>query len=147
MKLLLDTHVWLWSQLAPEKLTKSVSTALTTASNELWLSPISVWEFLLLVEKKRIVLRSDPKRWLENAFAMAPVREAPLNREVAIQSRSIRVPHQDPADRFIAASAAVHDLTLVTDDAALLLGKGLPKARRQMTSTAVRECDRCTFSP
>ena len=52
------------------------------------------------------------------------MHEAPVNREVAMRSRSVAVPHQDPADRFLAATAQVYDLTLVTDDENLLRGKG-----------------------
>jgi PIN domain nuclease of toxin-antitoxin system len=47
-----------------------------------------------------------------------------LNHEVAIQSRRIRLPHQDPADRFIAASAMVYGLTLMTADRTLIDGAG-----------------------
>jgi PIN domain nuclease of toxin-antitoxin system len=47
-----------------------------------------------------------------------------MNREVALRSRSVQLPHQDPADRFLAASAQVYDLTLVTGDRRLLAGKG-----------------------
>ena len=52
-----------------------------------------------------------------------PLREAPLNHEVAIQSRSLDLPHQDPADPFLAATAIVYDLTLVTADDRLLGSK------------------------
>lgn len=127
MKLLLDTHIWIWSHVQPERLERAVAKALEAPGNELWLSPISVWEFLLLVERGRLVLRATPREWLETAWSRAPMHEAPLNREVALRSRTIRVPHQDPADRFIAATAAVHDLTLVTDDDNLLQGRGFGK--------------------
>ena len=53
-------------------------------------------------------------------LARAPLREAPVNHEVALQSRSIDLKHQDPADRFIAATALVYDLVLVTADKRLL---------------------------
>ena len=124
MKLLLDTHIWLWSHLEPARLGKRVVNALQAADVELWLSPISVWEFLLLVEKRRIIVRGDAKAWVETAWSRAPMNEAALTREVALRSRSIQVPHQDPADRFLAATAAVFELTLVTDDEHLLRGKG-----------------------
>ncbi len=124
MKLLLDTHVWLWAHLDPAKLTPRVKTALTAASNELWLSPISVWETLVLAEKGRIAIAGDPRMWIEAAWARTPLHEAVLNREVAAKSRSVRVAHEDPADRFLAASAEVYDLTLVTSDEHLLRGKG-----------------------
>lgn len=49
-----------------------------------------------------------------------PLDDQPLSRAVAIASRDIQLPHQDPADRFIAATAVVNDLTLLTHDALLL---------------------------
>jgi PIN domain nuclease of toxin-antitoxin system len=127
MKLLLDTHIWVWSHIAPERLAPDVAAALESPDNELWLSPISVWEFLLLVERGRLVLRGTAAAWVEAAWSRAPMHEAPLNREVASCSRVVKVPHQDPADRFIAATAQVHGLTLVTDDAHLLKGRGFAK--------------------
>jgi hypothetical protein len=65
---------------------------------------------MLLVEKRRLNLTSDPHEWVDEAFSRSPLRETPLNREVALRSRSVRTPHQDPADRFLAATAAVYDL-------------------------------------
>ncbi len=124
MKLLLDTHIWLWSLLAPDKLGRRVAAALSSARNELWVSPISVWETLVLAERGRIKLKVDAHRWVEDAFRAAPFVEAPLNRAVAVMSREIRLAHQDPADRFLAATAAVYDLTLVTADDQLLAGRG-----------------------
>lgn len=124
MKFLLDTHIWIWAELEPERLSKRVIAALSHPDNEIWLSPISVWELMLLVEKRRLNLTSDPHEWVDEAFSRSPLREAPLNREVALRSRSVRTPHQDPADRFLAATAAVYDLALVTADENLLRGKG-----------------------
>ena len=60
MKLLLDTHIWLWSLLEPERLGSQVRLALEKNGNELWLSPISVWEALMLVERGRLVVEADP---------------------------------------------------------------------------------------
>jgi PIN domain nuclease of toxin-antitoxin system len=127
VKLLLDTHIWIWSLVAPERLTPKVAAALTAESTEIWLSPISVWELLLLVERGRMTLEIGTEAWLDAAFSSAAIREAPINREVARRSRTVKVPHQDPADRFLAATAQVYDLTLVTDDEQLLKGRGFAK--------------------
>jgi PIN domain nuclease of toxin-antitoxin system len=78
----------------------------------------------LLADKGRIAISGDPQAWIDAAWAKAPMHEATLNREVAARSRVVKVPHEDPADRFLAATAEVYDLTLVTADARLLRGKG-----------------------
>lgn len=126
MNLLLDTHIWLWSHAEPERLTKRVAATLADEGNQLWLSPISIWEFLLLAERGRVRVRDGqgPLDWVEAALSRVPMRDAPLVREVAIRSRSVRLDHDDPADRFLAATADVYELTLVTADERVLRGRG-----------------------
>jgi PIN domain nuclease of toxin-antitoxin system len=118
--------VWVWSHAEPERLAKRVSAALREPSNELWLSPISVWEFLLLAERGRLRLRADlgAVDWVEAALSRVPMHEAALTRDVALRSRAVRIEHEDPADRFLAATAEVYELTLVTADERLLRGRG-----------------------
>jgi len=126
VNLLLDTHIWLWSHAEPERLTKRVRAALADDRNQLWLSPISIWEFLLLAERGRVRVRDGnaPSDWVEAALSRVPMHDAPLSREVAIRSRSVRLEHEDPADRFLAATADVYELRLVTADDRVLRGKG-----------------------
>ena len=124
MKLLLDTHIWLWSHLDPGRIGKRLTQHLQDPANELWLSPISLWEFLLLVAKGRLSIEEDPDDWITASLAEAPMYEAPLNHRVALSTRTIKVAHEDPADRFLAATAAVYDLTLATADERLLAGRG-----------------------
>lgn len=124
MKLLLDTHIWLWSLLEPERLSPEVRRTLEEPGNELWLSPISIWEALMLVERGRLAVDTDPITWIEEMVRALPRREALVTHEVAIESRRVTLPHQDPADRFLAATAAVYQLTLVTADDRLLHSKG-----------------------
>lgn len=120
MRLLLDTHIWIWNVAAPDKLSKSVAKTIEDEGNELWLSPISIWELSLLVRKERIELDEDVDVWVSRALAQTTFREAPLTYEVALEVSKIRFSHRDPADHFIAASAKVFDLTLVTADPRLL---------------------------
>ena len=125
MNLLLDTHIWLWSHAEPGRLTRRVSEALADEGNQLWLSPISIWEFLLLAERGRVRVRDGTASdWVEAALSRSPMHDAPLNREVALRSRSVRLAHEDPADRFLAATADIYELTLITADERLLRGKG-----------------------
>lgn len=126
MRLLLDTHIWLWSLGEPGKLSRRVKSALTRASNELWISPISVWELLILAERGRIKLDDEPRRWVADALARTPAQEAVLSFEVAVRSREVMPAHPDPADRFLVATALVYDLTLVTADDVLVDAKACP---------------------
>jgi len=118
MKSLLDTHIWLWSVEDPSRLGRRVLQELRNPQNERWLSPISTWELLILHAKKRIRLSGNISSWI--ARATAPFQEAPLTHDIALSSRNLPLSHEDPADRFLAATAHVFDLTLVTADARLL---------------------------
>ena len=120
MKLLLDTHIWIWSLSTPRKLGRRVSRELASARNELWLSPVSVWEALLLARNGRIQLPEEPHRFLETVLVERGYQQAPLTHEVAFESRRLSLSTEDPADRFLAATAKVYDLTLVTADERLL---------------------------
>ena len=118
MRLLLDTHIWLWSLQDPKRLGSRARRELGDAANELWLSPVSTWEALTLQAKGRIRLPENLSQWV--ALATAPLREAPLTHEIALVALQLQLRHQDPADRFLAATAKVLDLVLVTADERLL---------------------------
>jgi PIN domain nuclease of toxin-antitoxin system len=117
--LLLDTHVWIWGILEPNRLSQGALFELEREEAVRWLSPISLWETHLLVEKGRIQVAPSPAEWVSAAWAQGVCREAALTAEVAIASRSLALPTQDPADRFIAATALVNGFVLVTSDRTL----------------------------
>jgi PIN domain nuclease of toxin-antitoxin system len=120
LKLLLDTHIWIWALLEPGRLAAPVAKALRSTRNELWLSAMSTWEFVVLVERGRVALDVGVDEWLAEARRIAPTNEAPITHEIARESRRIELPHQDPVDRMLAATARSLDLTLVTADRRLL---------------------------
>jgi PIN domain nuclease of toxin-antitoxin system len=78
MRYLLDTHIWLWSLLAPDRL--------------------------------------SPEEWITEALEHSPVHEVQLSHAIAVKSTLIKLPHKDPADRFIAATAWENDMILITED-------------------------------
>lgn len=116
MKLLLDTHIWIWSLLDPRRVGRKTQRILTNPSTELWLSPVSVWEFIDLSQKGRFRPIRDPFPWVEAALRYHPLRAAPLTHEIALEAGRFQMPHKDPADRLIIATARVLGLTLVTAD-------------------------------
>lgn len=118
MKILLDTHIWLWMIRDPEKLGANLRRELNTPVNERWLSPISTWEALVLANKGRIQLHEHLGSWITQAIS--PFREAPLTHEVMLVAHQLSLPQRDPADRFLAATAKVFGLTLATADTKLL---------------------------
>jgi PIN domain nuclease of toxin-antitoxin system len=120
VKLLLDTHIWLWSTLEPQRLTRRVKKALADPANELWLSPVSVAELIVLLRKGRITLPRDVGAWVAKTIQDLELTEAPLTVEVALAIASMNFPHADPADHFLAATAKVFALTLVTADQHLI---------------------------
>ena len=124
MKLLLDTHVWIWALLVPNELTADVAGHLEDPTNELWLSPVSGWEALILAARGRLELDAPAGVWIEEALREFAVRDATLTRSVAIACGDVDLPHRDPADRFIAATAAEYGLVLATRDERLLSSSG-----------------------
>jgi PIN domain nuclease of toxin-antitoxin system len=126
MKLLLDTHIWLWSVLEPERLPGRVAKEIQDGENQLWLSPISVWELIMLWRKGRMVPGEDIETWTTNALGALPLQEAPVTYEVARETSRLRMANRDPADRFLLATARVFELTLVTADEHLLKSREVP---------------------
>ncbi len=126
MKLLLDTHIWIWSYLEPHKISSEVTRELANPGNDRFLSAVSVWEAIVLLEKKRIQFKKDFGEWFRDSKEELGLVEVPVSWDVAHELRFTILGHRDPADRFLVATANVYDLTLVTADVRLL---GVPGIR------------------
>ena len=125
MNLLLDTHIWIWNDLEPWKLASDINRALANPENQLWLSPVSIWEITVLLEKRRINLKQDFRSWADESVRDLQLQEAVISWEVAHEMRYTLLGHRDPADRFLVATAKVYDMTLVTADERLMSVPGL----------------------
>ena len=126
MNLLLDTHIWLWALIEPERLPPAAAATITTEGTRCWLSSLSIWEALMLAERGRIEVDGDAASWVREALSRWPLEIADLSAEIAFASRRLPTAHADPVDRFLLATARVLDLTLVTADKALT---GVPGVR------------------
>jgi PIN domain nuclease of toxin-antitoxin system len=127
MNLLLDTHIWIWSVGDRNRLATRVLRELANTENELWLSPISIWEVQLLYRKKRIELEGmDVGTWTRKALEIRPLNEATLTIDVALEIPKLKLSHGDPGDHFLVATAKVLGLTLVTSDECIIRSADVP---------------------
>jgi PIN domain nuclease of toxin-antitoxin system len=119
--ILLDTHVALWLTLGSDSLGKRSRrlTQQAAAEKELAISAVSFWEIALLITKRRL-RPPDTAKEMRRQILGAGAIELPLTGEIAILAGELEGLHADPADRFIVATAVVHDATLVTADDRLL---------------------------
>lgn len=138
LNLLLDTHIWLWALLEPERLPRAAADAISAEGNRCWLSSLSIWEALMLAERQRIEVDGGAEPWVREALSRWPLEIAPVSAEVAFASRQLDTAHADPVDRFLLATARVFDLTLVTADKELTAVAGVsvlplrpPRTRRR----------------
>lgn len=118
MKLLLDTHVFLWAVAEPSRLSALARDLLTDASNELYVSVVSLFEIstkhrLGKLPGAQVIL--DDLDW---TMARLSARYLPLEATDAVLAGTLALPHRDPFDRLLAAQAQGQGLPLVTSDAA-----------------------------
>lgn len=122
---LLDTHVWFWYLIGSDRLPERFRQLIDSTPEACWLSPISCWELGVLAERGRVRIDVPYRDWVSQAHEHLPVREAPLNLKIALTALEVDLPHRDPADRFLAATAQVFELALVTVDERLLRAEGV----------------------
>lgn len=120
-KLLLDTHVWIWSMIGSSSLKKSFNLTFEKAAkeNRILISPMSIWEIGMLVEKKRIEIAMDVLDWVEQALEYGLVL-SDITPRIAINSARLGKVHGDPIDRLLIATASEKNAVLVTCDRKIL---------------------------
>lgn len=121
MKILLDTHTWIWSQESPEKLGSGAHNALADEDNRLFVSPISSLEIARLAWGGRLTLAGRLQTWIAESIQALLADTVPLTHDIALAAYDLPGEfHRDPADRMLVATAVVHDLTLMSADERIL---------------------------
>jgi len=116
MRLLLDTHVFLWYITADPKLPANFRAAIQDSANEVFLSVASVWEAVIKYHLGKLPLPAPPASYLPtqrdaHGIASLPVEEGAMSHLAGLPSI-----HRDPFDRLLAAQALQHELTVATVD-------------------------------
>lgn len=119
MRLLLDTHIFLWFISGDAKLSVSTQACITDASNEVYLSVVSVWEAVVKHQLGKLPLPPPPEAYLP--LQRQNHRIASLGIDEATVSFLPKLPalHRDPFDRILICQVLRHGLTIVTVDAAI----------------------------
>jgi PIN domain nuclease of toxin-antitoxin system len=118
VKLLLDTHVFLWVQTSPERLGEHVG-LVTDASNELVVSAASSWEIAIKHEIGRLRLPEEPDQYVPNRIRMIGARALPVEHSHALAVATLPALHRDPFDRLLVAQAKLEGMTILTADEAV----------------------------
>ncbi len=119
----LDTHVWVWLVDGSAELSQSARLAIERAAEDglVLLPSICVWELAKLETGARLVLNKSCRDWVSEALSQPGLTVVPLSTEVALESCFLPGTfHEDPADRFIVATARVERATIVTRDRKIL---------------------------
>ena len=119
MKLLLDTHVFLWYISADPQLPTPFRDAIRDPGNEVYLSVVSVWEAVIKNSLGRLPLPEDPAKYLPRQREAHQVAPLPLDESALEHLSSLPPLHRDPFDRILVAQAIQHKLSLVTVDDAV----------------------------
>jgi PIN domain nuclease of toxin-antitoxin system len=118
MKIICDTNALLFCVLNPGRLTRKAADALERGRREgtLACSDIVFWEIAMLVAKGRLQLPQPVEAFMDDLMLALDLDVLPITPAIASLSQTLALPHKDPADRLIAATAIVHRAALVTAD-------------------------------
>jgi PIN domain nuclease of toxin-antitoxin system len=118
---LFDTNAWLRVCERPEELTAPVRDLIARSREPFLISAISIWEVCLKVRKGKLTLSTSIDDWLRITLRPSFVQVIPLDAEIARAATELPGAfHEDPADRFIVATALRSKLTIITSDQKIL---------------------------
>ena len=120
MTLLVDTHVWLWFLLTPNRLSDSTLDALSDEGNALTLSVASEWEIVVKHALGRLSLPEPPSSFLPSRAAATGCRVLSIEHRHILRLPELPAIHGDPFDRILVAQALADDLIIVTADAQIV---------------------------
>jgi PIN domain nuclease of toxin-antitoxin system len=116
MKLLLDTHTFLWFVSGDDRLPARTRDLIRSPDHDVWLSVISLWEAVVKQEIGRLQLPEPAWAYLSRLRERHAIDPLPLEETAVAHLHKLPPVHRDPFDRMLMCQAIEHDLLLVTDD-------------------------------
>ena len=116
MKLLLDTHTFLWLDGSPEQLSPTALAACEDPANQLYLSVVSAWEIVIKCQARKLRLPESPSVYIPTRSAHYGIETLPVILAHVLASESLPTHHRDPFDRLLIAQAKVEDVPILTAD-------------------------------
>lgn len=119
MKYLLDTHIFLWMNDCPEKLSKNALNICQNPQNELYLSLVSVWEIQIKSQLKKLELSSALSQIVETQQKDNNINLLPIKATHIYMLDSLAFHHNDPFDRLLIAQASAENFYFISADSKL----------------------------
>jgi PIN domain nuclease of toxin-antitoxin system len=119
MRILLDTHIFLWFISGDIQLSTGVRDAIRVPDNEVYLSAISVWEAIVKYQLGKLPLPEHPETYLPKQRDLHQIANLDLNENSVLQLPKLPPLHRDPFDRMLICQALQNGLTIATVDAAV----------------------------
>lgn len=116
MRLLLDTHIFIWWADEPEKLSLTVLAALEDETNDLILSVVSAWEIQVKIQLGKLKLSRPLKELIKSQQEINGLHILPVELSHVLTLGALPFHHKDPFDRLLIAQSIVEDITLATAD-------------------------------
>lgn len=116
MRLLLDTHVFIWSKTNDSRMSARAWSMLRDMDNQLHLSSVSVAEMAIKIAAGKLILGAPFGDFVEMGMKSAGVMAVPLSAASAMRLADLPSHHRDPFDRLLIATAIEEDLVLLTND-------------------------------
>lgn len=119
MKLLLDTHIFLWYIGKERKLSDTFRDSIRNPANEVYLSVVSLWEAMIKYRIGKLSLPQAPEIYLPFQRERHRISSLALDEASVSQLANLPELHRDPFDRMLICQAIEHGLTIATVDQAL----------------------------
>jgi PIN domain nuclease of toxin-antitoxin system len=116
VKVLVDTHCWLWFLMTPERLCGTAIDALADPLNEVFVSAAVAWEIVVKHGLGKLSLPLPAAQYVTERLTAVGHRALPISVEHALALAGLPPHHKDPFDPILVAQAQVENLTLVTAD-------------------------------